>query len=522
MYRIKLVLLSILCFIGISGYSQKAYYVSTLAGDTSLLSSNPFQDANAGYRDGIASQALFNAPTGIAVDTLGNVYVADTYNNVIRKINVLFNTVTTIAGDTTGLAEGFDSNINIGYLNGTAFTAKFSNPFGVCVDKYGNVYVADTYNNVIRKISTSNTVTTYAGKDSLGMTFNGYVNGRDSLAEFFNPTSITIDTAGNIYVADNGNNAIRKIWAKGDSVTTLAGIGPDTLNQIPGYINGAIDTARFTTLFGITLADNGAVLVSQFGNNANAVRRLFHDTVTTYAGYDSIGFDTNLLNYPNPYSPLTPNIPFGYQNGKQGRGGADTIVTIDTTLADTIRTPIPVGVLFNGPAGIGFDTAKNLLIADEYNNVIRLFNAKDSIVTTFAGSHYNDSVSFHNGWDTLSAMFYNPVGVVADKNGNIYVSDLGNNLIRKINLQNITAVPQVKKPTATLKAYPNPCSGRLNIVSTFNGKADLLDVTGRVIWTDNSFKSPYTLNTSAISPGVYFLRVTSQSETLVKKIEVVK
>ena len=519
MYRIKLVLLSILCFIGISGYSQKAYYVSTLAGDTSLLASNPFQDANAGYRDGIATQALFNGPTGIAVDASGNVYVADTYNNVIRKVNALFNTVTTIAGDTADIKKGLDSNL--GYLNGSAFTAKFSNPFGVCVDKYGNVYVADTYNNVIRKISTSNTVTTYSGKETLGMTFNGYVNGPDSIAEFSNPTSLTIDTAGNIYVADNGNNAIRKIWAKGDSVSTLAGKGPDTLNQNPAYINGAIDTARFTTLFGITLASNGAVLVSQFGNNANAVRRFFDSTVTTYAGYDSIGFDTDLLSYPYPY-PI-PNIPFGYQNGKQGRGSIDTIVTYDTTTAINDTEYVPFGVLFNGPAGIGFDTAKNLLIADEFNNVIRLFNAKDSIVTTFAGSHYNDSVSFHDGWDTSSAVFYNPVGVVADNNGNVYVSDLGNNLIRKIRLMNITAVPQIKKPAAaTLKAYTNPCSNRLNIVSNFNGKADLLDVTGRVIWTENSFKSPYTLNTSAISPGVYFLRVTSQSETLVKKIEVVK
>ncbi len=495
MYRIKLVLLSILCFIGITGFSQKRYYVSTLAGDTTNLATSPFLNANAGYKDGVASQALFNGPTGIAVDTAGNVYVADTYNNVIRKVNVLFNTVTTIAGDTTDIKKGLDSNI--GYMNGSALSAKFSNPIGICVDKDGNVYVADTYNNVIRKITTSGVVSTYAGKqDSSGIvTYFGYVDGPDSTAEFFAPTSLSIDASGNIYVADEGNNVIRKIWAIGDSVSTIAGRGHDTA----GYINGAIDTALFTTVFGVTYDKKGAVYVSQFGDGANAIRRIYNDTVTTYVGYDTAGFDTNVL--APPYT-----IPIGYQNGKDTDSRGDTSI---------------VGILFNGPAGISFDTAGNLLIADEYNNVIRLYNTKDSIASTFAGNHSNDTVSFHNGWDTL-AVIYNPMGVVADKVGNVYVSDLGNNLIRKIKLQSITAVPQVKKQEYTLHAYPNPCSDRLNIVSNYNGKADLLDVTSRVIWTNDNFKSPYILNTSDVAPGVYFLRITSANQTLIQKVEVIK
>ncbi len=485
MYRNKLVLLCILCFLAISGFSQERYYVSTLAGDTSSLATNPFLNANAGWRDGVGGQALFNGPTGIAVDTMGNVYVADTYNNVIRKINTVFNTVTTIAGDTADIKKGLDSNL--GYVDGSAFSARFSNPLGVCVDKFGNVYVADTYNNVIRKISTTGSVSTYAGTTSFG-----YLNGADSIAEFFAPTSLSIDSDGNILVADEGNNAIRKIWASGDSVTSLAGKGSDTA----GYINGTLDTALFITLFGVTTDKNGAIYASQFGDGSNAIRRIYNGTVTTFAGYDNIGFDTN----------VAYTIPTGYQNGKDTNRRGDTSI---------------VGILFNGPTGIGFDTAGNLLIADEYNNVIRLYNGKDSIASTFAGNYYNDSVSFHNGWDTL-AVFYNPMGVAADRFGNVYVSDLGNNLIRRIKLQPITAVPQVKKPTDVLSAYPNPCSDRLNIVSSFNGKADLLDVTGRIIWTNDSFKSPYILNTSVITPGVYFLRVTSTTETLIQKIEVLK
>src|SRR6202012_2441912 len=108
--------------------------------------------SNFGFRDGVRDTALFNSPSGVAVDTAGKyLYIADTYNNVIRKITISSGCVTTLAGDTTDIKKGLDSNI--GYVNASnPLQAKFSNPWGVCVDDTGNVYVADTYNNVIRKI----------------------------------------------------------------------------------------------------------------------------------------------------------------------------------------------------------------------------------------------------------------------------------------------------------------------------------------------------------------------------------
>jgi hypothetical protein len=503
MYRNKTFLFVLLCFLRVYGFSQKQLYVSTLAGDTS----NMFKglDSNAGYHDGPSGTALFNGPTGIAVDTAGKyLYVADTYNNIIRKIDITAGIVSTIGGDTSDIKKGLDSNM--GYLNGPAFTAKFSNPFGVCVDDSGNVYVADTYNNVIRKIwKSSGLVTTYAGKDSSGITFSGFVNGPDSVAEFFVPTSLTIDSAGNLYVADDGNNAIREISTTG-IVTTLSGIGPDTTTTIT-YLNGAADTAEFYSIYGITRGNNGALYVSQFAAGANAVRRLYHDTVTTYSGFDTLGFDTSAVFY----GP----IPSGYLNGYQGvyREVIDT-----DAYGDTLGYSIVNGILYNDPTGIALDTSGNLLVADEYNNVIREMNAKDSLVTTFAG---NDTIGFRNGWDSL-AEFYNPVGVVADKKGIIYVADLGNNLIRKIALQSTVGIASIKKPVSGLNAYPNPCSNGLTIVSSVTGTADLSDVTGRVIWTNTNFISPYNLSTSGFSPGIYFLKVTSQTVTEIKKIEVVK
>jgi sugar lactone lactonase YvrE len=502
MYRIKSAILVSLCLICISGYSQR-YYVSNLAGDTTNLYLGA--NSNAGYRDGLARQALFNGPAGIAMDKAGKyVYVADVQNNIIRRIDILFNTVTTIAGDTTDIKKGLDSNI--GYANAsTPMAARFNNPWGICVDDTGNLYVADTYNNVIRKIWLSGKVTTYAGKDSAGTTFDGFVNGADSVAEFSMPLSLTIDATGNLYVTDYGNNAIREILASTHKVITLAGHGPDTI----GYVNGPIDTAQLYGIFGIALDKRGAVYVSQFANGYNAIRRLYHDSLNTYSGYDSIGIDSNIAAWQS--------IPNGYRNGYQYIY-KDSMEVND--LLDTINVGIR-GVLYNDPTGIAFDTSGNLLIADEYNNVIRIFNAKDSLVSTFAGNPTSIIAGYANGRDSL-AQFYNPMGLVSDKKGNFYVADLGNNVIRKLSTVNVLGIPNVKNIANTLNVYPNPCSDRLNIISSFNGNADLLDVTGRVVWTSNNFKSPYTLSTANINPGIYFLRITSPSSTEVRKVEILK
>lgn len=506
MYRIKLALFFPLCFLFIAGYSQTQthYYVSTLAGDTTNVSMQ--LDSNSGYRDGAGSQALFNNPVGLALNTAGTfLYVADASNNLIRKITIANGMVTTVAGDTADLRK-YGPDSNEGFVNAaSAFAAQFNSPLGVCVDDTGNVYVADTYNNVIRKIWVSGKVTTYAGRDSAGLGVSGYINGLDSVAEFFAPTSLSIDSAGNIYVADYGNNAIREILKSG-TVTTLAGQGPDS----SGYTNGPIDTAQFYGLFGMAIGKAGAIFATQAIAGSNAVRRVYNDTVTTYAGYDTVGIDTNV------FSELS--IPTGYQNGFQYVYEDSLEVN---SLDDTIYVEVR-GVLFNDPTGIAFDTLGNLLIADEFNNVIRIFNASDSLVSTFAGNDSVGNPGFVNGPDSI-AQFYQPMGVAADKKGNFFVADLGNNLIREISINpNPTGIATVTKPSYTLTAYPNPCADRLNIVSSFNGQATLLDVTGRPVWTDNNFKSPYTLPTSDISPGIYFLRIISPSVTEIKKVEVLR
>ena len=167
-----------------------------------------------GSADGTGSNARFNDPSGVAVDSAGNVYVADSYNDTIRKVTPA-DVVTTLAG----LAG------NAGSADGTGSAARFDDPTGVAVDSAGNVYVADDCNSTIRKVTpvgASWEVTTLAGLAGS----SGSADGTNSAARFNDPYCVAVDTNGNVYVADYANDTIRKVTPVGTNwvVTTLAGL----------------------------------------------------------------------------------------------------------------------------------------------------------------------------------------------------------------------------------------------------------------------------------------------------------
>jgi streptogramin lyase len=266
----------------------------------------------AGFTNGPDTSANFNKPFGVAADSLGNIYVADAGNNVIRLITPA-GVVSTFAG--TGVA---------GSADGTD-TATFNSPLGVATDKAGNVYVADYENDIIRKISPAGVVSTLAGKGGVP----GVADGLDTAARFNLPEAVAVDASGNVYVVDNGNNAIRKITPAGQ-VTTLAG------NGSPGSANGTGNNASFNSPFGIALDAAGNVYVADAGNNM--IRKITPSgTVTTLAGRTSAG-------------------------AGNGTGNA---------------------AMFNTPSGLAVDAAGNVYVADENNNQIRKITPA-GVVTTLA------------------------------------------------------------------------------------------------------------------------------------------
>jgi hypothetical protein len=234
--------------------------VTTLAGTAGVTGS-----ANGG-----GAAASFNSPQGAAVDGAGNIYVTDAFNSSIRKITSA-GVVTTLAGGASGSADGVGA------------AAGFNTPIGVAVDGVGNVYVADTVNSAIRKITPVGVVMTLAGTPGF---FYGAVDGIGAAASFFWPEGVTVDGADNVYVADTNNSTIRKITSAG-VVTTLAGAAGAS-----GSANGAGAAASFTFPQGVAVDGAGSLYVADTGNNT--IRKISSaGVVTTLAGTAGISGSAN-------------------------------------------------------------------------------------------------------------------------------------------------------------------------------------------------------------------------------------
>jgi len=204
--------------------------VSTLAGT-----------GTEGFADGTGTEAQFYFPTGVAVDSSGNVYMADSNNHRIRKITP-GGVVSTFAG--TGSA---------GHADGTGTEAQFNLPYGVAVDSSGNVYVGDLDNHRIRKITPAGVVSTLAGSTE------GFADGTGTETRFSYPGRVAVDSSDNVFVADSGNHRIRKITPAG-VVSTFAGTG------IRGHADGTATTAQFNYPTGVAVDSSGNVYVADFGN----------------------------------------------------------------------------------------------------------------------------------------------------------------------------------------------------------------------------------------------------------------
>jgi hypothetical protein len=291
------------------GSTTKPYTLTVIVSGVLTLAGSGTAD----YAEGTGTSAKFDGPSGVAVDSAGNVYVADTGNHRIRKITPA-GVVTTLAGSGTA-----------GFADGTGTAAHFNQPMGVAVDGTGNVYVADTYNHRIRKITSSGEVTTLAGSGILG-----YVDGSATEARFCAPSDLAVD-GSTVYVADTSSSCIRKITSTGE-VATLAG------NKFTAdFADGTGTAAHFNFPWSVAVG-SGYVYVADTYNHR--IRKITSTgEVTTPAGSGTASF-------------------------ANGTGTA---------------------AHFNQPMGVAVDGTGNVYVADRLNHRIRKINPS-GVVTTLAGS----------------------------------------------------------------------------------------------------------------------------------------
>jgi sugar lactone lactonase YvrE len=432
-----------------------------------------------GFADGPLASARFRHPRGVAVDAAGVIYVADTYNHVIRRIEN--GVVTTVAG-LPGSA---------GTANGTGTAARFRFPFGLDVDPTtGDVIVADTDNHTIRRVTPAGVVTTIAGLRE----FSGADDGVGSEAQFRFPFDVAVDSNGIIFVADTENHTIRRVTPQGE-VTTVAGKASENLlfdePNSPGSQDGIGGAARFESPWSIDIDASGTLWVTDTWNHT--IRRITTPSfaVTTVAGRAEVPGRNN-ANGPNArfYAPsgiavapggfyivdrfnqavrfMTPNfdvptlagsIPeWGVANGPaaSARFFYPTGAAVDpagnvyvSEISDTIRKITPAGLVttlagmtdqegsadgtgsaarFDSPQGLAVDAQGNVYVADSFNCTIRKITPA-GVVTTLAGTV--GVASFRNGVGT-QARFDEPQDVAVDSLGNVYVADTFNHVIRLI------------------------------------------------------------------------------------------
>lgn len=320
---------------------------------------------------GPATAASFNGPVGVALDTLGNIYVADDFNNRIRKITGPPGVIASVAGNGTAGGAG-DGNLATG--------ANLSSPAGVAVDSARNIYVADLNNHRIRKVTVATgIITTVVGNGVQAFAGDGAAA---SSASMNSPRTVVLDNAGNMYVADSLNQRIRKIAAATGVITTVVG------NGTQGFAGdgGPPTSANLSTPFGVAVDGAGNLYVADTGNNRIRKVTIATGTITTLAGNGTAGF-----------------------SGDGGLAG---------------------GAVLNSPRGVAVDRAGNVYIADFTNNRIRKITVATGIITTVAGTGTNGFSG--DGGPATSANIANPRGIAFDGAGNLYFADLTNDRVRKI------------------------------------------------------------------------------------------
>jgi sugar lactone lactonase YvrE len=380
--------------------------------------------ASYGGDGGPAAAAYLNMPTDVVLDNAGNIYIADTGNNRIRKILASNGKIATIAGNGTAGYSGDGEPATAASLNG---------PYGVAVDGEGNVYIADTYNNAVRKIDeATGNISTVAGS-YYGFAGDG---GPASAAALRWPTGVALDSAENLYIADQFNDCIRKVTPAG-IISTVAGSPIDAFYGD----NGPAAAAGLNYAHGVGASPSGTAYIADTKNNR--IRMVTAaGMIVTVAGNGIQGS----VGDGGPAVSASLNNPYGVTADGNGNvyiadsynhrirkvdasGIISTVAGNGTQGSDGDNGPATAAQL-NGPRNLAVDRNGNLFIADTDNNLVRKVTYPTGTITTIAGTG-SPSYGGDDG-PAVSAGLNMPTGVAVDGSGNVYIADAGNNRIRKI------------------------------------------------------------------------------------------
>lgn len=343
--------------------------------------------------DGVpATTTSLLLPGAVAVDSQNNLFIADTYNSRVRKVDATTSIITTVAGIST---SGYSGD------GGPAIAAQLYDPAGLAFDSNGNLFIADYFNHAVRKITVATgIITTIAGNGTTGYSGDG---GLATLAQLSTPSGVAVDSKGDIYISDLGNRVLRRVDGATGIITTFAGTGALGYSGDGGPANLA--TFGFN-LDGVAMDAHGNIYAVDGGNDV--IRKIQASTgiITTFAGNGTPGFS--------------------------GDGGAATLAQ------------------FNYPGSISFDQVGNAYISDEVpNERVRRVDSS-GIVTTVVG---NGTLGFcGDGGPPLSACLAHPEDTVTDSLGNFYIADLANNRIRKVVG---LAIVYTSTPTVTASVTPS-------------------------------------------------------------------
>jgi uncharacterized protein (TIGR03437 family) len=385
---------------------------------------------------GLANNAQLHGPHGLAVDAAGNLYIVDTGNNRIRAVSPS-SIITTIAGNGTFEVIGD---------GGLATNAQLAAPSGVAKDAAGNLYIADSGNNRVREVTPSGIISTFAGNGTAGFFGDG---GPAVNAQLSDAHGLTLDAAGNLYFADSGNNRVRKVTSSG-IISTVAG------NGTAGFSGdgGPATSAQLSSPTGLALDAAGNLYIADSGNNR--VRQVSASgAIITFAGNGNAGFygdgdpaSTAALKHPEGVAvDAAGNVFIADTQNQRVRevSSSGVITTVAGNIAGAPVDYIPAtSAWLAGTSAVAVDAADNLYIAT--NSSVHKVSA--GIIVTIAG--INDTIQetgtvgySGDGGPATGAKLNNPAALAVDAAGNVYVADAGNGAIRLLQPTGSVPAPAV-------------------------------------------------------------------------------